>query len=72
MSVATVMLTPEGLSYSINGIVRYAGLMLVLLPIVAWPTFLIQAVSPPPGQGRGRALIRLWFGGGSHSGERNN
>src|SRR5690242_576208 len=63
MSVATVMLTSEGLGYCLNGIVRYAGLMLVLLPNFAWPTFRIQAVSPPPGKGRGRALIGLWFGG---------
>jgi len=63
MIVATVMLTPEGLSYVVNGVFRYAGLMLVLLPIFAWPTFLIQASFPPPGQSRGRAMIGLWFGG---------
>jgi hypothetical protein len=63
MIVATVMLTPEGLSYVVNGVFRYASLMVVLLPIFAWPTFLIQAAFPPPGQGRGRALIGLWFGG---------
>jgi len=61
--VATTMLSPQGLDYILNGIVRYAGVALVALPIFAWPTFLIQAAVPPPGQGRLRAIISLWLGG---------
>jgi len=61
--VAATMLSPQGLDYILNGIVRYAGVALVALPIFAWPSFFIQAVAPPPGQGRVRAIISLWLGG---------
>ena len=61
--VAATMLCPEGLGYTINGVVSYAGIMLLLLPIAAWPLFLIQAVAPPPGQSRFQAIISTWLGG---------
>src|SRR5580704_10045613 len=61
--VAATMLAPQGLDYILNGIVRYAGLVLLLLPFAAWPVFLAQAVAPPPGQGRLRAIVGLWLGG---------
>ena len=38
--VAATMLAPQGLDYILNGIVRYAGLVLLLLPFAAWPIFL--------------------------------
>jgi hypothetical protein len=61
--VAATMLSPQGLDYTVNGIVRYSGLVLLLLPFAAWPIFLAQAVAPPPGQGRLRAIVGLWLGG---------
>jgi hypothetical protein len=61
--VAATMLAPQGLDYILNGTVRYAGLVLLLLPFAAWPIFLAQAVAPPPGQSRLRAIVGLWLGG---------
>ena len=61
--VAATMLSPQGLDYTVNGVVRYAGLVLLLLPFAAWPVFLAQAVAPPPGQSRLRAIVGLWLGG---------
>jgi hypothetical protein len=61
--VAATMLAPQGLDYILNGTVRYAGLVLLLLPFAAWPIFLAQAVAPPPGQSRFRAIMSLWLGG---------
>jgi hypothetical protein len=61
--IAATMLSPQGLAYTLDCVVRYAGLALVLLPIFAWPTFLIQLAAPPPGQSRLRAIISLWLGG---------
>jgi len=61
--VAATMLSPQGLDYILNGTVRYAGVMLLLMPFAAWPVFLVQAVAPPPGQGRLRAIVGLWLGG---------
>ena len=61
--VAATMLAPQGLDYILNGTVRYAGLVLLLLPFAAWPIFLAQAVSPPPGQSRFQAIMSLWLGG---------
>jgi hypothetical protein len=61
--IAAIMLSPQGFAYTVNAVVGYAGIMLLLLPIAAWPLFLIQAVSPPPGQSRVRAIIGTWIGG---------
>jgi hypothetical protein len=61
--VAATMLSPQGLNFVVNGMVRYAGLVLLLSPFAAWPIFLAQAVAPPPGQGRLRAIVGLWLGG---------
>src|SRR5437764_12415669 len=61
--VASTMLSPQGLAFTINAVVGYAGIMLPLLPIGAWPLFLIQAVAPPPGQSRLQAIISTWLGG---------
>jgi hypothetical protein len=63
LTVAAVMLSPQGLNFVVNGIVRYSGVVLLLLPFAAWPVFLAQAVVPPPGQGRLRAIVSLWLGG---------
>jgi hypothetical protein len=63
LTVAAVMLAPQGLDYILNGVVRYAGVGLLLMPIAAWPIFLAQAVAPPPGQNRLWAIISLWLGG---------
>jgi hypothetical protein len=60
---AATMLSPQGLTYTVNAVVGYAGITLLLLPIAAWPLFLIQAVSPPPGQSRLQAIISTWIGG---------
>src|SRR5438105_2959479 len=57
------MLAPQGLDYILNGVVRYAGVGLLLMPFAAWPIFLAQAVAPAPGQGRLRAIVGLWLGG---------
>jgi hypothetical protein len=48
--VASTMLSPQGFAFTINAVVGYAGIMLLLLPIGAWPLLLIQAVAPPRGQ----------------------
>src|SRR5438552_3206022 len=61
--VAATMLAPQGLGYILNGVVRYAGVGLLMMTFAAWPIFLAQAVAPPPGQGRLRAIISLWLGG---------
>jgi hypothetical protein len=61
--VASTMLCPEGLGYTINAVVGYAGIVLLFLPFAAWPLFLIQAVAPPPGQSRLQAIISTWLGG---------
>jgi hypothetical protein len=61
--VAATMLSPQGLAYTVNAVVGYAGIMLLLMPIAAWPLFLIQAVAPRPGQSRLRAIINTWLGG---------
>src|SRR5438045_3652628 len=61
--IAAIMLSPQGLAYTVNAVVGYAGIMLLLLPIGAWPLLLIQAVAPPPGQSRLRAIISTWIGG---------
>jgi hypothetical protein len=61
--VASTMLSPQGFAYTVNAVVGYAGIMLLLLPIAAWPLFLIQAFAPPPGQSRLRAIISTWIGG---------
>jgi hypothetical protein len=61
--IAAIMLSPQGFAYTVNAVLGYAGIMLLLLPIAAWPLFLIQAVAPPPGQSRLRAIISTWIGG---------
>jgi hypothetical protein len=61
--VAATMLSPQGLAYTVNAVWGYAGIMLLLLPIAAWPLFLILAVAPRPGQSRLRAIISTWLGG---------
>ena len=61
--VASTMLSPQGLAYTVNAVAGYAGILLLLLPIAAWPLFLIQAVAPPPGQSRLQAIISTWLGG---------
>jgi hypothetical protein len=61
--VGSTMLCPQGLGYTINAVVGYAGIMLLLLPFAAWPLFLIQIAAPLPGQTRVQAVISTWFGG---------
>src|SRR5438105_13781444 len=61
--VASTMLSPQGLAYTVNAVVGYAGIMLLLLPFAAWPVFLIQAALPPSGQSRLTAIISTWLGG---------
>jgi hypothetical protein len=61
--IAATMLSPQGLDYTVSAVVRYGGIMLLLLPIAAWPLFLIQAVAPLPGQSRVQAVISTWLGG---------
>src|SRR5438105_12830527 len=61
--VASTMLSPQGFAFTMNAVVGYAGIMLLLLPIGAWPLLLIQAVAPPPGQSRVRAITSTWLGG---------
>ena len=61
--VASTMLSPQGFAYTINAVVGYAGIMLLVLPIGAWPLLLIQAVAPPRGQSRLQAIISTWLGG---------
>ena len=61
--IAAIMLSPQGFAYTVNAVVGYAGILLLLLPIAAWPLFLIQAVAPPPGQSRLWAIISTWIGG---------
>ena len=61
--VASTMLSPQGFAFTINAVVGYAGIMLLLLPIGAWPLLLIQAVAPPRGQSRLQAIISTWLGG---------
>jgi hypothetical protein len=61
--IAAIMLSPQGFAYTVNAVVGYAGIMLLLLPIAAWPLFLIQAFAPPPGQSRLQAIISTWIGG---------
>ena len=61
--VASTMLSPQGLAYTVNAVVGYAGIMLLLLPFAAWPVFLIQAALPPSGQSRLQAIISTWLGG---------
>jgi len=61
--VAATMLSPQGFPYILNAVARYAGIMLLLLPIFAWPTFLVQAIAPMPGQNRGASIVGLWLGG---------
>src|SRR5438045_8647618 len=60
--VASTMLSPQGFAYTINAVVGYAGIMLLLLPIGAWPLLLIQAVAPPRGQSRLQSIISTWLG----------
>src|SRR5438552_7246261 len=61
--VASTMLSPQGFAFTINAVVGYAGIMLLLLPFAAWPVFLIQAALPPSGQSRLQAIISTWLGG---------
>jgi hypothetical protein len=61
--VASTMLSPQGFAYTVDAVVGYAGIMLVLLPIGAWPLLLIQAIAPPPGLSRLQAIISTWLGG---------
>ena len=61
--MAATMLSPQGLGYTIHAVVGYSGITLLLLPITAWPLFLIQAVAPLNGQGRIRAVLSTWLGG---------
>ena len=61
--IAATMLSPQGFAYTVNAVVSYGGIMLVVLPFAAWPLFLIQAVAPPPGQTRLQAIISAWLGG---------
>ena len=62
LTVPAVMLSRQGLDYILNGTVRYAGIMLLMMPVGAWPIFL-QAVAPLPGQSRLQAMVGLWLGG---------
>lgn len=61
--VAATMLSPEGLAYTVNAVVGYTGVMLVLLPFAAWPSFLIRAAFSPAGHSRLDAIINFWLGG---------
>src|ERR1051325_8029638 len=61
--MAATMLSPQGLGYTIHAVIGYSGITLLLLPIAAWPLFLIQAVAPLKGQGRIRAVLSTWLGG---------
>src|SRR4051794_38599779 len=58
--VAAVMLSPPGLEYVLRGTVPYTGISLLLMPFVAWPVFLAQALT---GQGGFRGLVSFWIGG---------
>ena len=57
--VAAVMLSPPGLEYILRGTVPYTGMLLLLMPFLAWPTFFAQST----GLGRLRVFMSFWFGG---------
>lgn len=44
------------------GLVSCVLLAFVALPFIAWRSFLIGAVFPPPGESRSGSLVRFWVG----------
>src|SRR5438067_12744559 len=61
MLFAGAMLDPQDLN--IPGLVRYWAIMLVLLPIGAWPVLLTQLALPTAGHSRLAAIFNIWIGG---------
>ena len=63
LTVAAVLLSPQGLDYILNGIVRYSGVVLLLLPFAAWPIFWRKQLPRRPASvGSGRLLACGWAG----------
>ena len=61
MLFAGAMLDPQDLN--LPSLVRYWAIMLVLLPIAAWPALLTQLALPTAGRSRFAAIVNVWFGG---------
>jgi hypothetical protein len=61
MLYAGAMMDPQDLN--IPGLVRYWAIMLVVLPIAAWPVLLTQLALPTAGGSRLAAIVNVWFGG---------
>src|SRR5438067_13149526 len=61
MLFAGAMLDPQDLN--VPALVRYWAIMLVLLPVGAWPVLLTQLALPTAGRSRFAAIVNVWFGG---------
>src|SRR4051794_31787567 len=61
MLFAGAMLDPQDLNPP--SLVRYWAIMLVLLPIAAWPVLLTQLALPTAGRSRLAAIFNVWIGG---------
>jgi len=61
MLVAGAMVNPEGLRFS--GLLAYAAIMLILMPIMGWSVLLQAAIFPPAGESRSRSVLATWIGG---------
>ena len=59
--IAGAMIDPTGLH--LGGLLTYAAIMLVLMPICGWYLFASQLVLPNTGGSRLGAVIGLWLGG---------
>jgi hypothetical protein len=61
MLIAGGMVNPEGLH--LWGLLTYAAIMLILMPITSWPILVQAAVFPPAGGSRLGSVLITWIGG---------
>ncbi len=58
--IAGAMIDPQGLH--LGGLLAYSAIVFVILPFIAWPSFLLSAVFRSAGESRSSSVLSFWIG----------
>jgi hypothetical protein len=61
MFLAGAMISPEGIHF--GGLLALTVIVLIGMPVIAWPSFAQAALFPIAGQSRTSSVVSFWIGG---------